>query len=267
MGMGIWTNKIGNELLDLLYPPDLYCICCGKIIDVSRTYSMCNDCIGAIRWVTGRSCAKCGKAMNDNNPKEVCFECSEQTRFFDKGYICSEYGVHEKTLLYELKYASKGYIGEVLGEIAYDKMSAEFGNSYLSKAYDFVIPVPIYKSRHQRRGFNQAELIARSFAKRAGLKTDSEILIRTRATEAMKGLDAAARRMNIRGAFEVRSRKLPLISGARILIVDDIFTTGSTIDEIAKCLKSPISDESTAIAKGASRVDFSAFAGASDKLV
>ncbi|MBR2674357.1 MAG: ComF family protein [Mogibacterium sp.] len=248
--------KALNGILELLYPPNIYCICCGKIIDSSRTYSMCNDCIGSIRWVGGRNCTKCGKGLNENNPKDICFDCSGQAHSFDRGFICSEYGVHEKTLLYELKYASEGYIGETLGEIAYDRMAAELGEETLAASYDMVIPVPIYKLREQRRGFNQAELIAKSFAKRAGLNLEREIIIRTKATAAMKGLDAAERRANISGAFEIRARKLPLIKGAKILLVDDIYTTGATLDEAASVLK----------AAGASKVDFIAFASGADIL-
>lgn len=254
MSLFAWTNKIGNDLLDLLYPPGLYCICCGKITDGTRTYSMCNDCISSIRWVNGRSCTVCGRAMNDNNPKEVCFECSKQTHLFDKGYVCSEYGVHEKTILYELKYASEGYIGDVLGEVVYDKMSAELGEDVLAAAYDIVVPVPIYKVRKQQRGFNQAELIAKAFAKRAGLDADSEILVRTRATSAMKGLNPSERKQNIKDAFDIRPRKLPKLQEARILLIDDIYTTGATIDEAASVLKSA----------GAARVDFAVFAAGAD---
>lgn len=254
MSVFTWANKIGNGLLDLLYPPDLYCICCGKITDGSRTYSMCNDCVSSVRWVNGRSCIKCGRAMNDNNPKEVCFECSRQTHFFDRGYVCSEYGVHEKTILYELKYASEGYIGDVLGEVLFDKMSAELGEDVLTAVYDIVIPVPIYRARQQQRGFNQAEIIARSFAKKAGLHVDSEILARIRPTAAMKGLDPSERRQNIKDAFCIRTRKRPRLEGARTLLIDDIYTTGATLDEAASILK----------AAGASEVDFIVFASGAD---
>ena len=245
---------IASELLDVLYPPGLYCNCCGKITDDTRTYGLCNDCMRDIRWVNGRTCVKCGKVMSETDPGEVCFYCRSHEHNFDRGYACAEYGEYEKTLLYELKYASRGDIGLAIGEIIYDRMAAEFGEDGLAPAYDLVIPIPIHKRRKNTRGFNQAELIAKDFAARADLNMEAKLLIRTKETGAMKGLGPAERRTNIQGAFEIREDSEEFIKGARILIIDDIFTTGATLDEAALVLKDA----------GASRVDFCVFAAGAD---
>ena len=247
-------RKIYDGLLDLVYPGSLYCICCGKIIDESRTYRMCNDCIAGINWNTGRRCIKCGKALSDTDPGELCFNCKANVHEFDRGYSCATYGLHERTLLYELKYASRGDIGETIGEIAYDRMLAEFDAEEIRKEFDLVTAIPIYRKRKGERGFNQADVIASSFAKRAGLLYDGEILMRARETSAMKGLSPEERKANIQGAFAIRERKRDKLPGKSILLVDDIYTTGATLDEASSVLKNA----------GASRVSCLTFASGAD---
>lgn len=261
MREGSWVRKTGNKLLDLVYPPSLYCISCGKIIDETRTYRLCNECMAASNWITERHCANCGKPLADADPGDVCFSCAERRasgafHAFDKGHACAGYGACEQSLIFAFKYGSRSDIGDTLGEIMYDRMAAEYGEDVLAAMYDMVIPVPIYRDKAKKRGFNHADLMAEGFAKRAGLRYMSDVVIRTRATAPMKGLGPEERRANIRGAFRIRDRLLPEICGARILLIDDIYTTGATIDEIAGLLKEA----------GASRVDFLAYAGGRDMI-
>lgn len=258
---GSWLRKLGNEVLDLVYPPGLYCISCGKITDDSRTYRLCNDCMASVNWITDRRCAKCGRPLSPNDPGETCFRCSVREssgspQCFDKGHACAGYGAVEQSVIFALKYGSRPDIGGTLGEILYDRMASEYGEDVLAGMYDLVTPVPTHRDKQAVRGYNHADLMGKSFAKRAGLRYDPEIVKRTRPTLPMKGLGPEARMANIQGAFDVRARKLPLIAGARILLIDDIFTTGATIDEIARILKDA----------GASRVDFLAFAAAGDMI-
>jgi predicted amidophosphoribosyltransferase len=112
-------------------------------------------------------------------------------------------------------------------------------------------------AKKKKRGYNHAALMAGNFAERAGLVCDSSTVIRTRDTAPMKGLRPGERRANIRGAFEIRERRREKLRGSSVLLVDDIFTTGATIDEIASLLKQA----------GAARVDFLAYAGGADMIV
>lgn len=271
MATDTWIRRIGNELLDLVYPPYLYCISCGKIIDESRTYRLCNDCMQAMNWITGRHCPVCGKPLAETDPGESCFACNERAaagrpHSFDKGHACAGYGACEQSLIFAMKYGSRSDIGGTLGEIMYDRMAAEYGTDVLAGMYDLVIPVPIYRDKKLTRGYNHADLIAESFAKRAGLRYDPDIVIRTRNTAPMKGLGPEERQHNIRGAFRLRESRLPLLSRASILLVDDIFTTGATIDEIASLLKEDHVNEKGETYQGASRVDFIAYAGGRDMI-
>ena len=267
-----WIRKAGAAALDLIYPPGLYCISCGKITDASRTYGLCNDCMAAAGWNTGRCCEKCDRPLSDNDLGPLCFSCREsgtgnRTRAFNKGYACAHYGSVERAVIFAFKYGSRSDIGDILGEILYDRMISECSPDELAGMYDMVVPVPVYAEKRKKRGYNHAAIMAESFAKRAGIRCEPELLIRSKNTKPMKGLGPEERKANIAGAFIVRERKMEKISGARILLVDDIFTTGATIDEIAGLLKSSWIDPEGRKHKGASCVDFLAYAAAGDMVV
>lgn len=254
-----WIKKSWNGLLDLVYPPSLYCISCGRIIDDSRIYSLCNECMEAISWAAERTCGKCGRPLSDNDPGSTCFGCSGRERtgrpfYFDKGHVCAGYGAAAQSVIFALKYGGRSDIGDILGEIMYDRMAAEYGRNHLKDLYDFVLPVPVHRDRKERRGYNHADLMAHGLAQRAGIVYEPDALIRIRVTAPMKGLTPARRSANIKGAFEVRKSRSGQFADASVLLADDIFTTGATIDEAAKTLKE----------SGASRVDFISFAAAGD---
>ena len=152
-----WFGKLGNELLDLVYPPGLYCISCGKITDDSRTYRLCNDCMAALNWIAERHCQKCGRPLSPNDPGEICFRCSVREssgspQSFDKGYACAGYGAVEQSVIFALKYGSRPDIGNTLGEILYDRMVSEYGEDVLAGRYDLVTPVPTHRDKQAVRG-------------------------------------------------------------------------------------------------------------------
>jgi ComF family protein len=119
---------------------------------------------------------------------------------------------------------------------------------------DIVLPVPMYSEKEKKRGYNQADVVGRSLAKKLDLPYDDSILRRDRNTGAMSGLKSSERAENIRGAFKVLPHGLDLIRGKRLLLIDDIYTTGSTVNECADVLK----------AAGALKVNFIVFAVGSD---
>ena len=78
-----------KTVLDSIYPPALYCICCGKIIDETRPYRLCNDCMDSVKWADGRTCEVCGKPLGENNPGTVCYYCNSHTHRFTRGFTCA----------------------------------------------------------------------------------------------------------------------------------------------------------------------------------
>lgn len=245
--------KVLEQLLDLIYPPSLYCICCGKIIDASRPYHLCNECFDGIKWSTGRTCRKCGKPLSSTNPRLICYSCNENSHLYDRGYTCSEYGTFERSIIFKLKYNSKSEIAEVLGEAMYDRLSMVHETDSLSEIYDCIVPIPMHPDKLGTRGYNQAALIAGRLSQLSGIEILENGLTRVKTTRALRGLSPEERRAEMRGVFALGIDG-NVIEGRRILIVDDIYTTGATIDEAARVLRSV----------GAEVIDFMSFASGAD---
>lgn len=247
-------HKIGSGILDRIYPSDLYCICCGKIIDWSRAYRLCDDCMDSLNWASGRTCSKCGKLLSDNNPETICYSCRANEHVFDRGYTCTQYGAHERAIVFSLKYDDRTDIAKTIGEIMTDRMLSEKSLTRLRSEYDLIVPVPITKEKRLKRGYNQAGLISEYLSINTGIRYVGEVLERIKETTAMKGLTPNERKRNINGSFAVHPLKLDAVRGSKCLVVDDIYTTGATIDEVAITL----------IQNGAEIVDFISFASGAD---
>ena len=171
-----------HELDEAIFPSSIYCECCGSLIDRSRTYSLCDDCIKQFHWITGRTCGKCGKAMPDTSKGWFCYDCMQEKHFFRKGFSCLTYGLHERELMMGLKYAGRGYLARIFGDILYDRMEVEirsglfspFGEGPAEDArqdriavpIELVISVPVSRGRLRKRGYKQSEVMARRLVQR-----------------------------------------------------------------------------------------------------
>ena len=216
-----------NGILELIYPDNIYCICCGSYIDKTRNYSLCNDCTEKLHWINGRSCRKCGKALQDTYAGNICYDCLMYDHAFDTGLSCVTYGLYERAMVLDFKYKDKPYIGHKLGEIMGDRLLCE------DEIFDLIVPIPIHRKRREERGYNQAEILAKKVAKKTGIEYNKSVLKRVKDTSVMRKLSPLERRENLRGAFESSG----YARGKSILLIDDIYTTGATADECAKVLK------------------------------
>ena len=218
-------------MLEVIFPSSLYCISCGSMIDDSRDYALCDSCMEQFHWVGEKTCSKCGKILADDYRHDLCWDCRRFDHEFDRGFTCVQYGLLERGVLMDFKYRGKSYIGRKLGDILYDRMAIE------NLEYDLIVPVPMHLKREAERGYNQAQVMAAFMAKRAGVPCASELLMRTRRTMAMKGLGSFDRYENLKNAFAVSPKNHYTVSGKRVLLIDDIYTTGSTLDACSKVLK------------------------------
>ena len=222
-----------RQIAKIIFPDNIYCIRCASIIDSTRPYALCDDCIRNFHWTNKKTCDKCGKLMEDDGIYILCKDCRHDSHYFKKGFTCLMYGLYEKELVLAFKYGKQGYMGEKLADMMMDRMEPEFENGL---NVDIVIPVPIHKKKLRQRGFNQAELMARPLSKKWGLPLDCKTLIRTKSTPAMSNLTPLQRRENIAGAFVIEKVKEGVVKDKSILLVDDVYTTGSTVDECSKVL-------------------------------
>ncbi|MDD2189840.1 MAG: ComF family protein [Eubacteriales bacterium] len=224
-------SSLGEGFLELVYPSNIYCISCGNIIDDSRPYSLCDTCIRTLKWANERTCDHCGKILQESYGPDLCSDCIETEHVFEKGYTCVEYTAAERDILHRLKYKNQAYLGRKLAEIMYDRMKTE------DIKPDIVVPVPMHVKKYRKRGYNQAAVLGKSLAKFMEKPYEGKLLFRIAETEAMSSLGALARKENIRQAFDVHIDSKNNLAGKNVMLVDDIYTTGSTADACAAALQ------------------------------
>ncbi len=216
-------------ITDLVFPPR--CLTCGSILEEHGPLPLCPACEAGIRHIRSPLCPCCGIPFpSTEGPDHLCGDCLTA----EKPYaLARSVGRYEGTLLeaiHRFKYRGKPGVGKVLG-----KIMADFaGSIWDMEAFSLIIPVPLHRKRLRQRGFNQAVVLARVIAKRFALPLDFTALRRTLPTAPQVGLGRQERSANVRGAFSaVRPER---IAGRRLLLVDDVYTTGSTLAECASVL-------------------------------
>jgi ComF family protein len=229
-------RKMADQFLDLLYPPSLYCCICGNIIDETRPYSLCDHCREHLMWD--------GEGIRVHHGLKLL--------------RCTQYGIYERTLIFSLKYNRRKYTAHVIGEIMKDKLELE------EQECDIIVPVPIHESRRRERGFNQTEEIGKDLAERTGMKMIPDAVLRSRKTQAMRGLSPTEREANVKGAFTLHEERKEQLTGKRILILDDFFTTGATARAMAAELQKAEPEDLLFLAFAA-RYDDSFSAGTLDR--
>jgi competence protein ComFC len=223
-------SAFGECFFDLIFPSNIYCISCGNIIDDTRPYALCDVCVRSLRWANGRTCERCGKILQEDYGPDLCTDCIDGEHAFERGFTCVEYSVAERELIHRFKYKDQAYLGRKMAEIMYDRILAE------ELEADLILPVPMFRRKEKQRGYNQAAVLAASLAKHMGIPYDAKLLVRTVETEAMSRLSAMERRKNIREVFSVPPKRREKLAGKTVLLVDDIYTTGSTADACASAL-------------------------------
>lgn len=172
---------------------------------------------------------KCGKPLAKEE-QEYCTDCTKQALSFEQGRSVWKHTGSVPCAIYQFKFHNKRYYAEIFAE----EMAGRYGNWIDAQKIETIIPVPLHRSKRRKRGFNQAELLAEELGKRVGLPVETKAVIRIRKTRPQKQLDYRERQKNLKGAFGVRRDWNP---PERVLVIDDIYTTGNTIHRIAKVLK------------------------------
>ena len=185
-----------------------------------------DDCNRKVRRIRGNTCAKCGKLLESSEKdREYCTDCIKMHHVFDRGFSIFEYRSISGSI-YRFK-----YMGRQEYAAFYAKEAGRLLGTRLAKlGIDAIIPVPMYRDKENSRGYNQAEVLAKNLSKELDIPLYSDVIIRNRNTLPMKQLDVRGRRNNLKKAFNIARNDVKFKC---ILIIDDIYTTGSTIDEIA----------------------------------
>ena len=219
-------DGFGAGLVGLLYPRR--CPVCHEAVSPAGRW-ICRDCEGVFFYIKGPVCLKCGKELRDDT-KELCYDCENREKVFEASTALMNYDKTAKESMVHFKYKGRREYADFYAEALY------MYRGELIRRWNpqLIVPVPVHKSRLRIRGYNQAEEIAKRLGKRMNIPVRNDILVRSRKTDAQKELGAAGREHNLEKALDVT---LSLEGVKRILVVDDIYTTGSTLQACAKALK------------------------------
>lgn len=207
----------------MLYPR--CCPLCHEILKNQKAL-VCSQCAQGLKPVTGPRCMKCGKPVGEE--EEYCNECAAHPRKFTEGRGIFLYDDLWRASLVRYKYYGRREYGNFYGEAICRFARREI----LRWNPGLIIPVPLHRRKERMRGFNQSALLAARVGQITGISVDDTLVKKVRSTDSQKKLGAAQRRRNLQTAFVVERR----VDGVKILVIDDVYTTGSTMDAMAACL-------------------------------
>ena len=222
-------NPFLAAALDVLFPP--LCHVCRRFVSKAGELHICPDCRELMPPIAAPLCIVCGIPFTGAGNDHVCGSCSTSPPRFDAARAALVYEGASRDLIHAFKYRSKTHLRRPLALLTIERLS-EF---IQSRRPDLILPVPLHRKKLSSRGFNQAVLLGEFLSQRLMIPLDRRNLRRIRWTEPQVNLPAHDRRTNVKGAFAIRDSDL--VKGRRVLLVDDVLTTGSTADECGKVLK------------------------------
>jgi ComF family protein len=200
---------------------------------LSDPHSLCASCWSAISFIDGPACARCGMPFDiDPGGDTICGPCHAKPHDFDRAVALFRYDDASKPLILTFKH------GDRLDQAPAFARWLERSGRRLLAGTDLIVPVPLHRSRLWKRRYNQAAVLAEGIARLCARPHDPLVLERKRRTASQGEMPSAkARRRNVLGAFRVRPAKVERVKARSILLVDDVFTTGATLDACARALK------------------------------
>jgi ComF family protein len=228
-----WLRRAGTLTLDAVLPPR--CLACSAAVDVAG--ALCAECWVRVAWLGAPHCDCCGTPFDfdpaaGGGERILCAACLRAPPEFDRARAVFRYDEASRGLILAFKHADRTYAAP-----AYGRWLARAGAELLAEA-DIVAPVPLHWTRLAWRRYNQAALLAQAASRVVDRRCLTDLLVRVRRTGQQQGdMGRAARRRNVRRAFAVRERYRAAVDGRRVVVIDDVYTTGATVEECTRVLR------------------------------
>lgn len=217
-------KKSWEILLDCIYPRR--CAICDRTITGHN--GICRWCEPGVRFVEEPVCMKCGKHVK-NQTEIFCYDCKRTVKAFNRGFAVFEYE-YIKESLFKFKYSGRAEYSSFYA----DMTAKRLGETFAQLGIEAFVPVPIHRKRYAKRGYNQAEEYAKELSRLTGIGVKSKWIARAVNTAPLKKMGNQDRQKNLEKAFKLNRNDVKL---EKVCIVDDIYTTGATINRIARLLR------------------------------
>ncbi len=222
-------KSVIGVIRDCIYPP--FCLLCDSYCSAENEAGICSDCLSQVHYIHSPLCSKCGKPFGHEFDKNhLCGDCQRTKRYFSRARAVGLYNGILRNAVHLFKYQLNHSLATPLGILMSCLMEEVTGEFH----FQAVVPVPLHPKRLRERGFNQSLSLARFVSRFHSIPLDRSNLVRVRWTNTQVGLSEPRRKENVKGAFAVK--KECYFQNKHLLLVDDVYTSGSTVDECAKVL-------------------------------
>lgn len=224
--MSLW-----KQILNFILPPR--CAICGKVLEIDK--GICDNCVSKIEFINTAICYRCGNPLLEGKTSSkkhlLCGNCIKKpNKLFRYSRSAYSYDDFSKKLILDFKFYDKTDLASLLAKIIYVA-----GKDIFAAGIDIIVPVPLHYTRLLYRRYNQSSLLAKELGRITGIKVEYDAIIKNKRTRPQVECSGTERLSNLKGAFYIK--KPQVLQNKRVLLIDDILTTGSTLNECAKAIK------------------------------
>ncbi len=218
--------KFFTHILNYIYPPR--CVSCSELMQENGKF--CGSCWSQLNFITKPYCRICcfEFSFDPGEGNDICLKCNTTPPSYNFARSVLRFDEHSKKLIHNLKYHDSTFVATNFAKIIVNMYKHEISDA------DYIIPVPMHKWKRVFRLYNQAQILASEIMKEIGVKMLPDVLIKTKHTKSQTGLSKSQRQKNLKGSIIAKGSS---VKGKKVILVDDVMTTGSTVDLCAAKLK------------------------------